>query len=101
MRGEVGEVVVRGSRGSDSDLGIEAISYGIDRGVWVLERDWEGLRRFQFLTRLDGLPSLFGFLGLLCCRGGCACAATNSTALLTFDGRFETLVEAGESGVRL
>lgn len=97
MRGEVGEVVVRGSWASDSDLGMEAISDGIDRGVWVLERDGKGLRRFQFLTRLDGLPSLFGFLGLLCRRGGGA----NSTAPLTFDGRFETLIEAGESGVRL
>lgn len=39
-----GEVVVRGSWGSDSDLDVDAISYGIGgERIWVLERHGEGL----------------------------------------------------------
>ncbi len=71
------------------------------KGSRCLEGMVKGLRRFQFLTRLDGLPSLFGFSCFLCGRGGCGYAATTPAALLTFNGRIETLVEAGESGIGL
>ena len=48
------------------------------------------------------MPPLLGLLDFLLYCGGCAYTTdTIPTASLTFDGRFKTLVEAGQGGIRL